>query len=63
MNSPQTTVRASTPITYAEALDCRARALSYAIRCFEEKKKAAPTSRPDDTERSENACAKDEYTG
>jgi len=42
------------PIAAEQPRDTRARALAFAIRCFEAKKEAAPESRPDDAERGSN---------
>ncbi len=63
MTGPRITTRPAPFITGARALDARARALKFAIQCFEAKRKAAPTSRRNDMERSENTHAKTEYTG
>lgn len=63
MSSPLIVRGASTiTITAEQARDTRARALKFVLDRHA-KKKAAPTSRPDDTERSKNACANKEYTG
>ncbi len=60
MNSP----RITPSITEEQALDIRARALKFVLDCHAKKRGRLPVkSGPDDTERSKNACAKEEYTG
>lgn len=64
MTGPRITPRPTPSTTTEQSRDIRARALKFVLDCRARKRGRLPDkSGLDDTERSENACAKNEYIG